>query len=95
MFHQLGNYVAEWQMKKEYFIQRKAWAREILEKNGLKNPGQSTTATFNGLTYTITIGPRGRIQITGNVPWQLNWRWFRDMRDRGIHNMHVADWFAA
>ena len=93
--HQIGYYVAEWQMKKEFFMQRKEWARELLSRLGLKNPGDTTSGTFAELQYAVKIGPRGGVQITGILPWQINWRWFREQRETGISWRKPENWFCS
>lgn len=92
--HTIGHYVAEWQMKKQYFIQRKAWAREIADKQGLTQPGSHTTAKFKERTYTITRGPRGGLQMRGDLPWQTDWKWFAAQREAGISWKWPEYWFA-
>lgn len=66
-------------MKKKYFSQRKGWARRFAEEANLVNPGNSATGMFYNRQYTVEIGPRGGLNISGTLPWQDfpdGWRWF-------------------
>jgi len=66
--HELG-------MKKEYFMQRKNWARSLVERLNLANQdatveGMSVKRMFGDREYTVSIGPRGVVKIYGILPWQ-------------------------
>ena len=58
-------------MKKQYFEQRKNWARRIAQEAKLTAPGDTATASFYNRTYKVEIGPRGGLNVYGVLPWQL------------------------
>jgi len=74
----LDRWCDQLEMKKQYFGQRKNWARSFAEQNGLANPGDSAVGMFYARTYQVIIGPRGGLNIHGQLPWQDSngWRWF-------------------
>lgn len=56
--------------KIEFFIRRKAWAREELERAGLNKPGDRLVGNFEGFDFEVVIGPRKGIQIYGDHPYK-------------------------
>jgi transcription elongation factor Elf1 len=60
----LETWDAKYDAMVDFFIRRKAWARELLASRGLSKPCESTTGVFDDdVEYTITIGPRGGVRI--------------------------------
>ncbi len=46
-----------------FFLRRKSWARQLLSSRGLSKPGDSIDGKFDGLEFSIVIGPRGGVNI--------------------------------
>lgn len=46
-----------------FYESRKNWARELLKRLGLTKPGEGTEAEFEGMRYSVTIGPRLGVRI--------------------------------
>jgi len=59
-----------WSPQKISFYQkRKDWAYELFEESGQPwETGCKVSGTFQGLPYTIQIGPRGGLQVEGPKP---------------------------
>jgi hypothetical protein len=47
----------------DFYIRRKNWARDLLKKGGLTEPGQSTLGKFESQKFYIEIGPRKGVRI--------------------------------
>ena len=56
-----------------FLIRRKEWARDLFQDSEQPwEPGREVKGTFEGIPYTITIGPRLGVNISGQIPATIN-----------------------